>query len=49
MGMGYLGLGKKELAHKFLSEVMRLDINHQAGKQLLEMCESIPSSSSDTL
>ena len=49
MGMGYLGLGKKELAHKFLSEVMRLDINHQAGKQLLEMCESIPSSSSDIL
>lgn len=38
MGMGYLGLGDKEQARKFLSEVARLDINHQAGKQLLEMC-----------
>lgn len=39
MGMGYLGLGDKEQARKFLSEVARLDINHQAGKQLLEMCD----------
>ena len=41
MGMGYLGLGDKEQARKFLSEVVRLDINHQAGKQLLEMCDMI--------
>lgn len=39
MGMGYLGLGDKEQARKFLSEVTRLDINHQAGKQLLELCD----------
>ena len=39
MGIGYLGLGNKELARKFLSEVVRLDINHQAGAQLLALCD----------
>ncbi len=39
MGLGYLGLGDKEQARKFLSEVIRLDINHQVGQQLLKMCE----------
>lgn len=39
IGLGYLGLGDKEQARKFLSEVIRLDINHQVGQQLLKMCE----------
>jgi Tfp pilus assembly protein PilF len=39
MGMGYLGLGDKEQARKFLSEVVHLDINHQVGVRLLAMCE----------
>lgn len=39
MGLGYLGLGDKEQARRFLSEVVRLDINHQVGQQLLKMCE----------
>ena len=39
MGLGYLGLGDTEQARKFLSEVIRLDINHQVGQQLLKMCE----------
>ena len=39
MGLGYLGLGDKEQARRFLSEVVRLDINHQVGQQLLNMCE----------
>lgn len=39
MGLGYLGLGDKEQARKFLSEVVRLDINHQVGARLLTMCE----------
>lgn len=41
MGLGYLGLGDKEQARKFLSEVVRLDINHQAGAQSLALCDMI--------
>ena len=39
MGLGYLGLGDKEQARRFLSEVVRLDINHQVGQPVLKMCE----------
>ena len=39
MGMGYLGKGDKQKARNFFEEVLRLDVNHQAGKQFLEMCE----------
>lgn len=38
MGLGYLGLGDKEKASHFLSEVVRLDINHQVGASCLAMC-----------
>ena len=41
MGLGYLGLGDKEQARKFLSEVVSLDINHQAGAQSLALCDMI--------
>ena len=32
MGLGYKGLGDKENAHQFLSEVLLLDINHQGAQ-----------------
>lgn len=38
MGLGYLGLGERETAHEYLSEVVRLDINHQVGAVMLEQC-----------
>ena len=39
MGLGYLGLGDKEKAAEFLSEVVKLDINHQAGAAYYAMCK----------
>lgn len=40
MGLGHLGLGEREQAKHFLSEVVRLDLNHQIGAQALQMCDS---------
>lgn len=40
MGLGHLGLGEHEQAKHFLSEVVRLDLNHQIGAQALQMCDS---------
>lgn len=39
MGLGYLGLNDKVEAKKFLSEVVKLDSNHQGGALHLDMCE----------
>lgn len=39
MGLGNLGLNKKEEANKFLTNVVDLDINHQCGKIHLQMCK----------
>lgn len=39
MGLGYLGLNDKVEAKKFLSEVVKLDSNHQGGALHLVMCE----------
>lgn len=38
MGLGYLGLGEKDKARKFLGEVCSLDLNHQVAKTHLTMC-----------
>ena len=37
MGLGYLGLKNREMAKDELSEVMRLDVNHQGGLVHLKM------------
>lgn len=34
IGLGYLGLGKKELANKYFNEVLKKDINHQGASIL---------------
>ena len=39
MGLGYLGLGNKDLAKKFFIEVIDLDINHQDGTSFLKLCD----------
>ncbi len=39
MGLGNLGLGNKEKAEMFLSEVVKLDINHQVGYIHLVLCK----------
>ncbi len=37
MGLGFLGLEDKTKAHKFLTEVVTLDVNHQGGQVHLQM------------
>lgn len=39
MGLGYLGLGDKVKAKRFISEVVNLDINHQVAVAHLAMCD----------
>lgn len=39
MGMGYLGKGDRTKAKNLFQEVLRLDVNHQAARQFLDMCE----------
>lgn len=39
MGLGYLGLHNKAEAKKYISEVVKLDLNHQIGTLHLAMCE----------
>lgn len=39
MGLGYLGLGNKTQALEYLSEVIRMDVNHQGAQIHLEMCK----------
>lgn len=39
MGLGYLGLGDKAKAKRFISEVVNLDINHQVAVAHLAMCD----------
>lgn len=39
MGMGYLGKGDRTKAKNLFEEVLRLDVNHQAARQFLDMCE----------
>lgn len=39
IGIGYLGLGNKQEARKYLSEVIRMDVNHQGAQIHLEMCK----------
>lgn len=39
MGLGHLGLGDKKQARHFFQKVLKLDLNHQTGMQLLAMCD----------
>jgi hypothetical protein len=39
IGIGYLGLGNKQEARKCLSEVIRMDVNHQGAQIHLDMCK----------
>jgi tetratricopeptide (TPR) repeat protein len=38
MGLGYFGLQEREKARKHLSEVLKMDVNHQGARVHLEMC-----------
>ncbi len=40
LALGYLGLGDKDKAQRYLSEVRQLDINHQGIQALLSLLES---------
>lgn len=38
MALGYIGLGNKEKAREYLTEILSLDINHQMAAQHIVMC-----------